>query len=331
VYIFGIHRKTELCKTLAETYFGSERNMIRLDMSEYGEKYTVSRLTGPPPGFIGYEEGGQLTEAVRRAPHSVVLLDELEKAHPDVLNILLQVLDDGVLTDGKGRTVSFKNTIIIMTSNIGSKRILDESKKKTMDTTTIDRPTYAKLSGVVKAELERTLKPEFLNRIDDVVIFQPLTEDELAEIASRMALDIAVRTKLDRNVNIVVQPALLEQMVKEGSKAAGQFGARPMRRAVQRILEDAISTAVMKNFILSGETATFDLDAQVEECDLDEMRTFTVRISRDRDDEVLKVEMEESCRDIAADLSSLDEDGGEEEEEKEMPSPNGVQPVAATR
>lgn len=262
-----------------------------------------------------------MTEAVRRAPHSVILMDELEKAHPDVLNVLLQVIDDGILTDGKGRTVSFKNTIIIMTSNIGSQKILELSKESN------GRPKYAQLAGAVKGELERTMKPEFLNRIDDVVIFQPLTEDELAAIASRMAYDIAVRTKLDRNVAIVVEPALLRQMVKEGSQGASQFGARPMRRAVQRILEDAISTAVMKNFVQSGETATLDLEGEVlEECDLDDMRTYTVTIARERDDEILRVEMEESCRDMVIDMEEE-----EKREEKEVTSPNGLeQPVPAT-
>ncbi|CAB9497481.1 protein ClpB [Seminavis robusta] len=332
--------KTELCKTLAETYFGSERSMIRIDMSEYGEKFTVSRLTGPPPGFIGYEEGGQLTEAVRRAPHSVILLDELEKAHPDVLNVLLQVMDDGILTDGKGRTVSFKNTIIIMTSNIGSRKVLQLTKQEGKENNGIapdgdGRPKYAKLSNVVQAELESFMKPEFLNRIDDVVIFQPLTENELAEIASRMAFDIAVRTKLDRNINVVVQPKLLIQMVKEGSKAAAQFGARPMRRAVQRILEDAISTAVMKNFVTSGGTASFDLEGEVpEECNVDELVTYTVAISRDQDDEVLRVEMEESCRDMVSDVFADDENDAEPSskasDDELLTKPNGAHPVPVT-
>ena len=309
-------------------------------MSEYGEKHTVSRLTGPPPGFVGYEDGGQLTEAVRRAPHSVILLDELEKAHPDVLNILLQVMDDGILTDGKGRTVSFKNTIIIMTSNIGSKKVLDMTRTEQNDAAVAGRrPKYAKLAGVVKGELDKTMKPEFLNRIDEVVIFQPLTEDELAEIAARMALDIVVRTKLDRNVTIVVQPSLLQQMVKEGSKAASQYGARPMRRAVQRILEDAISTAVMKNFVTTGDTARFDLEGDFDEaCELDDMRTYMVTISRDRDHEILRVEMEESCRDMVADIVDKDEDeedstsgtlASDDDDNVEDIKPNGatLQPV----
>jgi ATP-dependent Clp protease ATP-binding subunit ClpA len=304
--------------------------MIRIDMSEYGEKFTVSRLTGPPPGFIGYEEGGQLTEAVRRAPHSVILLDELEKAHPDVLNILLQVLDDGILTSGNGRTVSFKNTIIIMTSNIGSRKILELSKQESNeDKSDNGRPKYAKLANVVQAELESVMKPEFLNRIDDVVIFQPLTEDELAQIAGRMAFGIAARTKVDRNIDIVVQPNLLRQMVKEGSKAANQFGARPMRRAVQRILEDAISTAVMKNFVSSGDTAVFDLESDVpEECDVDASVTYTVAVSRSRDKEVLRVDMEESCRDTVSEpLLIFEEDGSKDNDVHNHP--NGARRVPA--
>ena len=308
--------------------------MIRIDMSEYGEKYTVSRLTGPPPGFVGYEEGGQLTEAVRRSPHAVILLDELEKAHPDVLNILLQVMDDGILTDGKGRTVSFKNTIIIMTSNIGSKKILDMSRKYEFEENeTGGRPKYSKLAGVVKGELEKTLKPEFLNRIDDVVIFQPLTEDELAQIAARMALDIAIRTKLDRNIDIVVKPNLLRQMVKEGSQTAGQFGARPMRRAVQRILEDAISTAVMKNFIISGDRAIFDKEGDVTDgCDVEDLTLYTVAIRRSRDKETLHVQMEESCRDVAAEQEMVEELEAKygKEEKDEADRVNGLQPARST-
>lgn len=238
-----------------------------------------------------------LTEAVRRSPHSVILLDELEKAHPDVLNILLQVIDDGILTDGKGRTVSFKNTIIIMTSNIGSRRILDLVKESQGKTAT-GRPVYSKLAGVVKAELGAALKPEFLNRIDDIVVFQPLTDNELYMIASMMSLGIIARTKMDRDIDITVEPSLLSKMVAEGSKDAKQFGARPMRRAVQRILEDSLSDAVMKNFLRSGDAATFDLEDAAQECDLDDMRTYLVTVRRARDDEIFSVEIEESCRDI---------------------------------
>lgn len=301
-----------MVKTLADTYFGSEKNIVRTDMSEYMEKSSVSRLIGPPPGLVGFEEGGVLTEAVRRAPHAVILLDELEKAHPDVLNILLQVIDDGILTDGKGRTVSFKNTIIIMTSNIGSKRVLDLANDK--ESIEADgRPRYSKLAGVVKAELEKTMKPEFLNRIDDIIVFQPLTEKELFMIASIMSLGIVLRTKQERNFGVIVQPALLQKMVDEGSKVASQFGARPMRRAVQRILEDSISDAIMKNFLEPGDEATFDLDeGNTDECGVDGMRSYYVTISRSRDDEEFRVEIEESCRDMVVD--PLDSEDGNETE-----------------
>ena len=350
--------KTELCKTLADTYFGSEKNIVRIDMSEYMEKSSVSRLIGPPPGkllsdsfamleklsglyssstvvfslplpgLVGYEEGGVLCEAVRRSPHSVVLLDELEKSHPEVLNILLQVIDDGILTDGKGRTVSFKNTIIIMTSNIGSKKVLDlarDEESRMPD----GRPRYSKLAAVVKTELEKVMRPEFLNRIDDIVIFQPLTDSELFMIASIMSLGIVVRTKQERGFDVTVQPSLLQKIVDEGSKAASQFGARPMRRAVQRILEDSISDAVMKNFLETGDEAFFDTEASgSDECSVDGVRSYYVTVRRSRDDEVLHVEIEESCRDLA--VESLDDDGKEEGNDMKT-EPNGAQPATATK
>jgi ATP-dependent Clp protease ATP-binding subunit ClpC len=318
--------KTELCKALAETYFGSERDLIRIDMSEYMEKYTVSRLTGPPPGYTGYEEGGQLTEAVRRAPHSVVLLDELEKAHPDVLNILLQVMDDGILTDGQGRTISFKNTVIIMTSNVGGKRILEmteEMKDKDSEARNGNNelksnskpPDYSKLAGVVKAELVSVMKPEFLNRIDDIVVFEPLSDDELSMIAIMMVLDIAARLKLERDIDISVMPALLRKMTEEGSKVAGQFGARPMRRAVQRILEDAISESVVQNFLLFGDSATFDLREGVQP----ESRCSVV-VSRSRDDKVLSIDMDHLVDALSLELV-------EAPKQEVEPEPNGVEPA----
>lgn len=272
--------------------------MIRMDMSEYMEKSAVTRLTGPPPGFVGYEEGGQLTEAVRRRPHSVVLIDEMEKAHGDVLNILLQILEDGILTDGQGRTVSFKNTVLVLTSNIGSKRILELVQKANDgaavgDKRTDPKASYAVLSGAVKSELEAGFKPEFLNRIDDIVIFEPLTDDELSLIASMMILDIVARSKMERNLDITVSGALLEKMVLDGSKAASQFGARPMRRTVQRIFEDTISEAVVEGFLVEGDVAVFDLR------DSDGDSTIVV-VSRERDSETFTVEIEDSTRDIVA-------------------------------
>mmetsp|Transcript_11669 Transcript_11669/g.17719 ORF Transcript_11669/g.17719 Transcript_11669/m.17719 type:complete len:870 (+) Transcript_11669:1-2610(+) len=428
--------KTELCKTLAETYFGNEKDMIRIDMSEYMEKHTVSRLIGSPPGFIGYEEGGQLTEAVRKSSHSVVLLDELEKAHGDVLNILLQIMEDGMLTDGKGRTVNFKNCILVMTSNVGSKRILDVASKTPSETPsssitpaapavpTVDplRPDevmirlqknpeamammmeaasdpdlmramqtamggspadllrlgqqnpkvanflrrlwsvlnetegdaplstndqysypppekkkpdnalldndfaagifkqfqnimdpnkansssdgqpvngntspgvpdttngmssapvngntamngeasrsasspdessqYAEMSNVVKEELGNAMKPELLNRIDEIVIFSPLKGNELISIASLLIDSTIQRAKEERDISLTVSPTLIDQVIAEGASNAAQFGARPMRRAVQRFFEDTVSDAIVRGFIKDGDSASVDI------------------------------------------------------------------------
>jgi len=413
--------KTELCKTLAETYFSSEKDMIRIDMSEYMEKHSVSRLTGPPPGYIGYEEGGQLTEAVRRAPHSVVLLDELEKAHGDVLNILLQIMEDGMLTDGKGRTVCFKNTILVMTSNVGSKRILEASRgggnsssskasssssngtsdssstapvrdiepmgpeevmgrlqnspgamtlmmeaasdpdimkamqtamggspadllkagqenpkvadflqrlwaeldsssssssgtttngasssytndvepegfasgilkqfqgmvgingdekdtgAKTIDVVAEDEDdiyapsaedqerqaaTYMELSDVVKEELESAMKPELLNRIDEIVVFKPLGNTDLRDIAQLILNDTIQRAKVERQIHLSVSPSVVDEIMHDGSANAAQFGARPMRRAAQRYFEDTVSDAIIRGFLKEGDTATVEM------------------------------------------------------------------------
>mmetsp|Transcript_13919 Transcript_13919/g.16908 ORF Transcript_13919/g.16908 Transcript_13919/m.16908 type:complete len:789 (+) Transcript_13919:1208-3574(+) len=405
--------KTELCKTLAETYFGSEKDMIRIDMSEYMEKHTVSRLIGSSPGFIGYEEGGQLTEAVRKASHSVVLLDELEKAHGDVLNILLQIMEDGILTDGKGRTVNFKNCILVMTSNVGSKKILEvvsrhtetntpASSSMTMSSPSIeplkpdevmsrlqkspaamslmmeaaadadlmramqtamggspadllrlgqqnpriadflkrlwsvlnetegdssllpnDQPPaknnanvgimdnnfatgivkqwqnmmtpnndsvtdiatesvtediplhgnlngnrqefsdastqYAEMSQVVKEELGIAMKPEVLNRIDEIVIFSPLGGNELKSIASLLLDSTVKRAKEERNISLIVSSSLIDQIISEGALNAAQYGARPMRRAVQRFFEDTVSDAIVRGFLKQGDSAFVDI------------------------------------------------------------------------
>lgn len=280
-------------------------------MSEYMDKQSASRLTGPPPGYAGYEEGGQLTEAVRRDPHSVVFLDELEKAHGDVLNVLLQVMEDGILTDGTGRTVSFKNVVLIMTSNIGSKRILDLMRAGKDDDG--GKPKYSKLAGAVRAELESTLRPEFLNRYDEIVIFEPLSEEQLELIAAMMVVEITVRAQLERSIEASVAPALLHKIVQDGSRLADQFGARPMRRAVQRLFEDCLSDGIVQGFIVEGDGVTFDL----EEPD----GQFQVTITRSRDDEVLSINIEDSATDVAAVpvVDKGEEDGGLEDEE-----PNGV-------
>merc|ERR1712238_300273 len=236
--------KTELCKALASSYFGKEKDMIRIDMSEYMDRFSTSRLVGAPPGYVGYEEGGQLTEAVRRNPHSVVLFDEMEKAHKDVLNVLLRIMDEGTLTDGKGRTVNFKNTVLVLTSNVGSKRVLEASKQSSGDSAT----QKLEIEKVVKEELEAAMKSELLNRIDDIVVFSPLSYENLREIA--------------RN--------LVDELTKEGYEAAEQYGARPIRRASQRYVDDTLSEAIMKDFISEGD------DVLVEMISVKEINGITI-------------------------------------------------------
>ena len=247
--------KTELCKALAETYYGQEKDMIRIDMSEYMDKFSTSRLIGAPPGYVGYDEGGQLTEAVRRSPHSVVLFDELEKAHEDVLNILLQIMDEGVLTDGKGRKVNFKNTIFVMTSNIGSKDILKAAKQEGRDV--VDE--FQITSDVVKAALEEAMKPELLNRIDEIVVFSPLSYDNLKDIATNLIADTVKRTADDQNISMTVSDNVPEMITRETMKVASLYGARPTRRAVQRYVEDTMAEAIMSGFINEGDEVKLDL------------------------------------------------------------------------
>lgn len=437
--------KTELCKTLAETYYGSEKDMIRIDMSEYMEKHSVSRLTGPPPGYVGYEDGGQLTEAVRRNPHSVVLLDELEKGHSDVLNILLQIMEDGMLTDGKGRTVNFKNCILVMTSNVGSKRILELANKRSVVSSapfpvarTIDplRPdevmsrlqkspqamsmmmeaasdpeimramqtamggspadllklgqsnprvadflrrlwavlnetegevslsangrgnppafpspspapksgmdalmdndflagiskqfksmvggeedpadistpaglevdhissaaaatiidNYNEMADVVKDELESAMKPELLNRIDEIVIFSPLGDIELRSVASLLLNKTIGRAFEERDITLSVSPQLLEKVITEGGLNAAQFGARPMRRAVQRFFEDTVSDAIIRGFLKEGETAHVDIESE-----------YGARITRFSDNESMILDIEDGSGGIGSVKSS---------------------------
>eukprot|EP00980_Cylindrotheca_fusiformis_P001412 scaffold345_cov134-Cylindrotheca_fusiformis.AAC.23 len=283
--------KTELCKTLAETYFGSEKDMVRIDMSEYMEKHSVARLTGPPPGYIGYEEGGQLTEAVRRAPHSVILLDELEKAHGDVLNILLQILEDGMLTDGQGRTVNFKNTILIMTSNVGSRRIMELSRLESAteelnggnDVQALEDAVYAKLSEVVKEELEFAMKPELLNRIDEIVVFSPLSDSNLNSIAELILNRTVQRAQMEQDLTLELSPSLSQKVTEEGSSNAAQFGARPMRRAAQRFFEDSISDAIVRGFLKRGDDAVVGLGEDADD------RSYNVEITRTSDGQVLQV------------------------------------------
>lgn len=244
--------KTELAKTLAESLFGSQDAMIRIDMSEYMEKFATSRLIGAAPGYVGYEEGGQLTEKVRNKPYSVVLLDEVEKAHPDVFNLLLQVLDDGYLTDAKGRRVDFRNTIIIMTSNLGATALRDE-KSVGFGASSKPGEDFAAMSSKIKESLKKHFRPEFLNRIDEVVIFHSLGKKELHDIVKKMSKQIVVRLK-EQNINLKLTPAAIDVIAKAGFDP--QYGARPIRRALQSKIEDLLSDALLEGRIEVGSQVT---------------------------------------------------------------------------
>jgi ATP-dependent Clp protease ATP-binding subunit ClpC len=251
--------KTELAKALAASVFGSEEAMIRLDMSEFMERHTVSKLIGSPPGFVGYDEGGQLTEAVRRRPYTVLLFDEIEKAHPDVFNSLLQVLEDGRLTDAKGRVVSFKNTILIMTSNIGSKVIEKGGGSLGFDFSedSMAETRYKQIQAKVNDELKQYFRPEFLNRLDEVIVFRQLTKDEVKRIAD-LLLDQVMNNITERNITIEVSEAMKERLVAEGYDPS--FGARPLRRAIARLIEDNLAEAILEGRVNNGDTVLVDLD-----------------------------------------------------------------------
>lgn len=238
--------KTELAKTLARTLFDSEDSMIRIDMSEYMEKQSVSRLVGPPPGYVGYEEGGQLTEAVRRNPYSVLLFDEIEKAHPDVFNMFLQILDDGRLTDNKGKTVDFKNTIIIMTSNIGSQYLLDGNTKDGISDSAKE---------LVMGEMKARFKPEFLNRVDDIIMFRPLTEEGITKIIDIFLRDVERRLE-DRNIKLNITESAKHILAKEGYDPV--YGARPLKRYIQNTLENSLARKLIKGEIGYGMTVKID-------------------------------------------------------------------------
>lgn len=336
--------KTWLAKSLAAQYYGSEKDMVRIDMSEYMEKHTASRLTGPPPGYVGYEEGGQLTEAVRRAPHSVVLLDEIEKAHRDVLNVLLQVMEDGVLTDGKGRSIDFKNVILVMTSNVGSRKILElvaqqkmeralsgqeggdvrrKKKKRRMGedgnptssfeeyvmgegtngdgNTAMDKTNgvtspanaaaeYSALSEVVQEELSNEMKPELLNRIDEIIVFSPLDDDNLRDIAHAVVDTSIERAYNEKSITLSASEAMIDAIMTDGAMNAAEFGARPMRRAAQRLFEDAVSDAIVRGFLKEGDAATVDMG-------LDRGTNISgmpsVVVMREKDGELLYVDVDD--------------------------------------
>jgi ATP-dependent Clp protease ATP-binding subunit ClpB len=238
--------KTELARALAEFLFDAEKLMIRIDMSEYMEKHSVSRLIGAPPGYVGYEEGGQLTEQVRRHPYSVVLFDEIEKAHPDVFNVLLQILEDGRLTDGKGRTVDFRNTVLVMTSNVGSAAIYELAGKD---------PDKARKEAM--EALRQSFRPEFINRIDEIVIFNPLGKDQLESIVV-LLLKSVEQLLAERQITLELTAAAKELLLHEGYDPA--YGARPLRRTIQRLIQDPLALQILQGTVLPGDRVRVDRD-----------------------------------------------------------------------
>ncbi|NLW21778.1 MAG: ATP-dependent Clp protease ATP-binding subunit [Tissierellia bacterium] len=247
--------KTYLAKALAETLFGDEDAMIRIDMSEYMEKHSVSRLVGSPPGYVGYDEGGQLTEAVRRKPYSVVLFDEIEKAHPDVFNIMLQILDDGRLTDSKGRTVDFKNTVIIMTSNVGAASIRKQNVLGFATATDEEKEEYERMKETILDELKRTFRPEFLNRIDEVIVFHSLKEEDVKKIVKIMIKDLEKRMK-KLNINIKVTDKTIDYISKEGFDPV--YGARPLERTITKMIEDQLAEEILKGNVSKEDNIIID-------------------------------------------------------------------------
>ena len=245
--------KTELSKALAEVMFGSEKDIIRVDMSEYMEQYAVSKIIGSAPGYVGYEEGGQLSEKVRMHPYSVILFDEIEKAHHDVFNVLLQILDEGHITDSKGRKVNFKNTIIIMTSNLGAQRII-APKTLGFGGPTTEKENYDRMKSGVMEEVRKAFKPEFINRIDEIEVFHPLTDPEMEEIVTLLCDDLISRAKKQMDLTIKVTPALKKHIA--GKYADAKMGARPLKRAVQTVIEDALSEKILGEEIHAGDTVT---------------------------------------------------------------------------
>ena len=243
--------KTELSKALAEAMFGKEDALIRVDMSEYMEKHSVSKLIGSPPGYVGYEEGGQLSEKIRRNPYSVLLFDEVEKAHPDIFNILLQVLDDGHITDAQGRKIDFKNTVIIMTSNAGASNIISPKKLGFMAADNAQED-YRRMKDSVMDEVKQIFKPEFLNRIDDIIVFHPLSKEDIRQIVNIMINEISSRTKEQLGITLEPSRAVLDHLAENGFDP--NFGARPLRRAIQNEVEDALAESILDHKVQSGDT-----------------------------------------------------------------------------
>jgi len=254
--------KTQLAKVLAKELFDNENSLIRIDMSEYMEKFAISRLVGAPPGYVGYEEGGQLTEKIRRKPYSVVLLDEIEKAHPDVFNMLLQVLDDGHLTDSLGRKIDFRNTIIIMTSNIGARKLKDFGQGVGFGTAAQTSQADANAKGVIENALKKTFAPEFLNRVDDVMIFNNLDRDDIHKI-----IDIELEILFSR-IKALGYDLTLTKKAKDYIADKGfdsDYGARPLKRAIQKYIEDALAEEIINSNLKEGDAITMDLDDKKNE------------------------------------------------------------------
>ncbi|MCD8039644.1 MAG: ATP-dependent Clp protease ATP-binding subunit [Lachnospiraceae bacterium] len=264
--------KTELSKALAEAMFGSENALIRVDMSEYMESHSVSKMVGSPPGYVGFEDGGQLSEKVRRNPYSVVLFDEIEKAHPDVFNILLQVLDDGHITDSKGRKVSFKNTILIMTSNAGAQRIIDP-KNLGFATQRDEKADYNRMKSNVMEEVKRLFKPEFINRIDEIMVFHPLNEHDMKQIVSLLSKNLCERCRAQLGIDLTLTNTLKEYLVKKHSDP--KMGARPLKRAVQNVVENELATAILEGRVKGGDAVTAGVR--------NDKVTFTVRESKEKE------------------------------------------------
>jgi ATP-dependent Clp protease ATP-binding subunit ClpC len=257
--------KTQLAKILASEIFESEENLIRVDMSEYMEKFAISRLIGSPPGYVGYEEGGQLTEKVRRRPYSVILLDEVEKAHPDIFNMLLQVLDDGFLTDSLGRKINFQNTIIIMTSNVGARQVKDFGRGLGFETASQKAQSQEIEKGVIEKELKKTFSPEFLNRIDDIVVFNPLEQKDIRKIVDIELVKLIQR--IDQlGYKIVVSDPAKDFIAEKGYDS--KYGARPLNRAIQKYVEDLLAEHVVNNAIKEGDKILVDQNKEGDDLQL---------------------------------------------------------------
>ena len=254
--------KTQLAKVLASELFDSENALVRIDMSEYMEKFSVSRLIGAPPGYVGYEEGGQLTEKIRRKPYAVVLLDEIEKAHPDVFNMLLQVLDDGYLTDSLGRKIDFRNTIIIMTSNIGARKLKDFGQGVGFGTAARESQADANAKSVIQNALKKTFAPEFLNRVDDVMVFNALDRDDIHKIIDIELEKLFVRIK-DIGYNLTLTNKAKDYIADKGFDK--EYGARPLKRAIQKYIEDALAEEIINSNLQEGDEITMDFDTKKEE------------------------------------------------------------------